>query len=120
MTRVQVYDPAMCCSTGVCGPAVDPALARFAADLEWLKSKGAGVERYNLAHDLSAFSGQPLVKAALNHKGTACLPLVLLNGTVFMEGAYPTREQLAQAAGIRFEAPPPSLVGIGGLSKAGR
>ncbi len=33
MTTIEVFDPAMCCSTGVCGPQVDPDLARFAADL---------------------------------------------------------------------------------------
>jgi hypothetical protein len=36
-TTLCVFDPAMCCSTGVCGPSVDPELARFAADLDWLK-----------------------------------------------------------------------------------
>ena len=40
-SSVDVFDPAMCCSTGVCGPSVDPELARFAADLDWLKSQGA-------------------------------------------------------------------------------
>jgi hypothetical protein len=24
MPKVQVFDPPMCCSTGVCGPEVDP------------------------------------------------------------------------------------------------
>ena len=41
MTAVRVFDPAMCCSTGVCGPSVDPQLARFSADLDWLKSPGS-------------------------------------------------------------------------------
>jgi hypothetical protein len=36
MTKLEVYDPAMCCSTGVCGPEVDPALVTFAADLKWV------------------------------------------------------------------------------------
>ena len=40
MISVKVFDPAMCCSTGVCGPGVDPQLARFAADLEWLAGQG--------------------------------------------------------------------------------
>ena len=34
---IRVFDPAMCCSTSVCGPSVDADLARFAADLDWLK-----------------------------------------------------------------------------------
>ena len=58
MIKVQVFDPAMCCSTGVCGPSVDPVLPRFAADLEWLKSKGVRVERYNLAQEVGAFTRQ--------------------------------------------------------------
>jgi hypothetical protein len=48
--RIEVYDPAMCCSTGVCGPSVDPQLVRFSADLEWLKSQGVSVERGDPPH----------------------------------------------------------------------
>jgi hypothetical protein len=33
-----VFDPALCCSSGVCGPELDTDLVRFAADLEWLGS----------------------------------------------------------------------------------
>ena len=73
MSKLQVYDPAMCCSTGVCGPSVDPVLPRFAADLEWLKSKGVEVERYNLAQDLAAFAANSTVKQALTRKArSAC------------------------------------------------
>ena len=32
------FDPAMCCSTGVCGVDVDPVLAQFAADLKWVEN----------------------------------------------------------------------------------
>jgi len=39
MTTVTVYDPAMCCSTGICGAEVDQKLVDFAADLDWLKSQ---------------------------------------------------------------------------------
>lgn len=121
MSKVQVYDPAMCCSTGVCGPSVDPVLPRFAADLEWLKSKGIDVERYNLAHEVAAFAANPVVKQALNSKGTKCLPTVLVDGEVVSEGAYPSREQLAAFVSIAYEPGPKikvqtsDLVGIGGL-----
>lgn len=103
MSKLQVFDPAMCCSTGVCGPSVDPSLARFAADLEWLKSKGLQVERYNLAQEVAAFTSNPIVKVALNSKGSKCLPLLLLDGTIVAEGAYPTREELASLAHLEFE-----------------
>ncbi len=74
MTTLQVFDPAMCCSSGVCGPSVDPILPRFAADLEWLKSKGVAVERYNLAQQTAAFTANAVVKQSLNKHGTKCLP----------------------------------------------
>ncbi|MEX2621006.1 MAG: arsenic metallochaperone ArsD family protein, partial [Egibacteraceae bacterium] len=56
MVTVEVFDPAMCCSTGVCGPSVDPALARFASDLDWLGEQGAQVRRYNLGQEPGAFA----------------------------------------------------------------
>lgn len=99
--KLEVFDPAMCCSTGVCGLAVDPTLPQFAADLEWLKSKGIGVERYNLAQQVGAFTANLAVKEALNSKGTKCLPMVLMDGEVKSEGAYPTREQLAALSPFR-------------------
>ena len=106
MSKLQVFDPAMCCSTGVCGPSVDPALPRFAADLEWLKSKGIEVERHNLAQEVAAFTSHPVVKTALNSRGSKCLPLVLLDGVIVLEAIYPTREQLARLTGIEFEPGP--------------
>ena len=106
MAKLQVYDPAMCCSTGVCGPSVDPALSRFAADLEWLKTKGVAVERFNLARDVAAFTTDPMVKAALNSKGARCLPMVLVDGEKAAEGAYPNREELARLTAVAYEPGP--------------
>ncbi len=118
MTVLQVFDPAMCCSTGVCGPSVDPTLPRFAADLEWLKSKGVHVERFNLAQDLAAFTANPKVKLAINSHGTKSLPMILIDGEVKASGGYPSRSDLAQLVGVDYEAGPefkaqaPDLVGI--------
>ena len=77
---IQVFDPAMCCATGVCGPAIDPELARVSADLEWLRGQGVAVERFNLSQDPGAFAGAPLVQRALQERGVECLPLVLVDG----------------------------------------
>ena len=127
MVKLQVFDPAMCCSTGVCGPSVDPALPRFAADLEWVKSKNVAVERYNLAQEVGAFTGNPVVKSTLNREGTKCLPLLLADGVIVAQGAYPTREELAHFAGVKYEPGPvitrmkesPSLVSIAASGKKG-
>lgn len=102
---VLVFDPAMCCSTGVCGPSVDPQLARFSADLAWLAERGASVERFNLAQQPSAFVQHPVVSEALQTKGEAALPLILVDGVVKSTGTYASREQLAAWAGVAPPAP---------------
>jgi arsenite methyltransferase len=98
--KLEVYDPSMCCSTGVCGPSVDPKLVQFAADLDWLKSQGVPVERYNLAQTPAAFAANPTVKSTLDKHGTDCLPLVLVDGAIASVGSYPTRVELAEWAGL--------------------
>jgi hypothetical protein len=105
MTRVQVFDPAMCCSTGVCGPSVDPALARFAADLDWLKSQGVSVERFNLGQQPGAFVKDDAVKTALETKGEAGLPVVKADGQLMTTGISPTHDGLAQWVGLLVSGP---------------
>jgi hypothetical protein len=95
---LRVFDPAMCCSTGVCGPSVDPQLARFAADVAWL-GQGVTVERFNLAQQPAAFAETPAVKEALA-RGTEVLPLIVVGDRIAVEGAYPSRETLAALAGV--------------------
>ena len=48
MSTVQVYDKPMCCSTGVCGPDVDPVLPKFAADLDWLNGRRVNIASYQV------------------------------------------------------------------------
>jgi len=92
---LHVYDPAMCCSTGVCGPEVDTKLVQFAADLDWLKSEGVIVQRHNLSQNPAAFVENKTVKTTLTEKGEAALPVILLNGKVAATGRYPDRNELA-------------------------
>ncbi len=103
--KVQVYDPAMCCSTGVCGPSVDPKLAQFAADLDWLANQGAAVERYNLAQQPEAFAANEQVKRALQYDETDCLPLILVNGVIVSKRSYPARTQMAKWIGMNEKLP---------------
>lgn len=104
MSHLDVFDPPMCCSTGVCGPSVDPFLAAFAADVDWLVSNGVSVTRYNLAQDPQAFVAHPLVRDMLQREGDACLPLLIMNGEIVGRGAYPRRQELAQLTGLEVSA----------------
>jgi arsenite methyltransferase len=99
-TTVEVFDPAMCCSTGVCGPSVDPELARFEADLRWLATQGVSVIRYNLAQEPGEFAGRPVVAAMLQSGGEDVLPIVLIDGKVRFSGTRPSRTDLAAPLGI--------------------
>jgi hypothetical protein len=100
MTLIDVFDPPMCCSSGVCGPQVDPLLAAFAADVDWLATQGVTVTRHNLAQEPQAFVSNALVHQTLQRDGDACLPLVLVNGEIAAQGAYPRRDELARLAGL--------------------
>jgi hypothetical protein len=99
MPKIRVFDPAMCCSTGVCGPSIDPELARFAADVAWLTKQGVTIERFNLSQQPGAFASTPAVKEALA-RGNEVLPIILVDDRIAVEGAYPSRETLAALAGV--------------------
>ena len=121
MPTVRVFDPPMCCSTGVCGPSVDPELARFTADLDWLKKQGVQVERYNLSQQPGAFASNGVVKDALNARGNGCLPMVVVDERIAVEGAYPSRDTLAALAGVvvrKLETAPVSGGCCGPAAKA--
>jgi hypothetical protein len=100
MGKLQVFDPALCCSSGVCGTDVDPALVGFSADVDWLRQSGGQIERFNLAQQPMAFAENSVVKAFLERSGAEGLPLVLVDGEIAMAGRYPTRKELARFANI--------------------
>jgi hypothetical protein len=94
---IAVYDPAMCCSTGVCGPSVDPEVLRVVRDLQWIEGKGATVQRFNLSQEPGAFVENPRVAGLLQAFGDKALPVTLVNGDVLAHGHYPSRDELLSA-----------------------
>jgi len=100
---VQVFDPPMCCSSGVCGPNVDKRLVQFSATLEWLRGQGVQVERYNPSQQYDAFVGNATVVDTINTQGMECLPLILADGEIVSYGGYPSKEDLAVMAGLEGE-----------------
>jgi AhpD family alkylhydroperoxidase len=100
MSAIQIFDPALCCSTGVCGVDVDQQLVSFAADVDWAKQNGAQIERFNLAQQPLVFARNAIVSAFLERSGDEALPLILVGGEVALAGRYPSRHQLAEWAGI--------------------
>jgi hypothetical protein len=106
MTKtIQVFDPAMCCSSGVCGTDVDQQLVNFSADVDWARQRGAIIERYNLAQQPMAFAENAIVKGFLERSGAQALPLVLVEGEVALAGRYPARAELARWCGLEAAMP---------------
>jgi len=108
---IQVFDPALCCSTGVCGVEVDQALVNFSADVAWAKATGAQIERFNLAQQPMAFAENAVVKGFLQRSGEEALPVVLIDGEVALAGRYPNRGELARWLGILQIAPETEAAG---------
>lgn len=100
MATIQVFDPALCCSTGVCGVEVDQQLVGFSADVDWAKQNGADIERFNLAQQPMVFAENAVVKAFLERSGAEALPLILVDGEVALAGRYPNRTELVRWMGM--------------------
>lgn len=103
MKTIQVFDPAMCCNTGVCGVDVDQSLVTFAADVDWAKQVGAQIERFNLSQQPMAFAENAIVKALLERTGQTVLPVTLVDGQLALAGRYPSRDDLARWAGLQSQ-----------------
>jgi AhpD family alkylhydroperoxidase len=100
MSIIEVFDPPMCCSSGVCGPDPDPKLARFSADLDWLRRQGIEVRRYNLTQEPTAFTKNADVKHLIEEADGDGLPVIVVDGKVMRHGSYPDRAELARWAGM--------------------
>lgn len=95
MPTIQIFDPALCCSSGVCGQDVDARLVQASADIDWARSLGAQVERFNLAQEPLAFVHNEAVRGFLERSGQESLPITLMDGQVVLAGRYPSRQQFA-------------------------
>lgn len=100
MKSIQIFDPALCCSSGVCGTDVDQALVTASADIDWAKQQGANIERFNLSQQPLAFAENATVKGFLERSGQDALPLVLVDGEFALAGRYPNRDEISRWAGI--------------------
>jgi hypothetical protein len=93
MKKMIIFDPAMCCSTGVCGPSVDKDLLRVSTIINNLKKKGIAVERHNLTNNPQIFVDNKVINRMLLKEGIEILPITMVDGEVVKTKAYPTNEE---------------------------
>ncbi len=98
--KVEIYDPAMCCSSGMCGPSIDPELVKMNEAVLALQKQGVKVLRFNLAQQPKDFMANKTIADLLHKNGKKVLPVVIVNGNVFKTGEYPLYEDLCKALHI--------------------
>ncbi|WP_312642888.1 arsenite efflux transporter metallochaperone ArsD [Hydrogenoanaerobacterium sp.] len=108
MKKMFIYEPAMCCATGLCGVSVDPELLRISTVLSSLKKNGVEVTRFNLFNAPQEFIKNTKVNQMMNSGGVEVLPITVLDGEIVKKGSYPTNNELAQLLNV-----PESYLGIG-------
>ncbi len=100
MKKMIIFEPAMCCSTGVCGPSVDTDLLRISTNINNLKNRGILVERYNLSSNPQMFVDNKEINKIINDEGIELLPVTMVNGEVVKTKAYPTDEEFCSLLDI--------------------
>ncbi|MBP2637541.1 MAG: Arsenical resistance operon trans-acting repressor ArsD [Firmicutes bacterium] len=103
MKQVEIFDPAMCCSTGVCGPSIDPELLRVATVISNLKEKGIIIKRHGLAGEPQDFVANKVINDLLQKEGAEILPVTLVDGVVAKTKVYPTNEELSEWLGVEVQ-----------------
>jgi hypothetical protein len=100
MKKMQIFEPAMCCSTGLCGVGIDPELLRISTVLNTLKNNGVEIERFNLSSVPMEFIQNKTVNKFINEKGVEGLPVTVVDGEIVVEGRYPSNEEIVKLLGI--------------------
>jgi hypothetical protein len=103
MSKMEIYDPAMCCSTGVCGPSVNPELIRVASVIENLKKNGIEVKRHNLSSNPQVFLNNAVISRELKAKSAKILPITIVDGKIVKEAGYPTNEEFTVYLGVSLD-----------------
>jgi hypothetical protein len=94
---VELFDPPMCCSTGLCGPSIDQTLLDVSEMIATLQRDHVRVARYQMASHPNAFLSNAEVMTLVREKQMEALPIVVVQGKVIKIGAYPTLGEVRAA-----------------------
>ncbi len=106
MSKLVIYDPAMCCSSGMCGVSIDPEIVRVATALHAFRKHGVEVKRFNLTSNPMEFMIQQEVNKAINEKGVDCLPITVLDNKAVLIGRYPSNQEMCEYVGLSEDVIP--------------
>lgn len=106
MSKLVIYDPAMCCPSGICGVSIDPEIIRVATALHAFRKHGVEVKRFNLTSNPMEFMTQQEVNKAINEKGVDCLPITVLDNKIVLVGRYPSNQEMCEYVGLSEDVIP--------------
>lgn len=103
MVEITVFEEAMCCSTGVCGPDPNEELVRFTNTIEQLDEaySDVTVERANMSGDIEQFLDNETIHDKVQAEGPDVLPIIVADDEIIAEGEYITYETLSDAVDER-------------------
>jgi len=102
MKTFVVYEPAMCCPTGICGVSVDPELLRMSSVIQQLEKAGIETERFNLSSNPQAFIENAEINKLLMSKGVEVLPVTLIQGEIVETGRYLSNAELEEKLAVKL------------------
>ena len=99
--KIEIFDPPLCCPTGICGPTVDQTLISVNEMIASLQKEGVQIERYQMTSHPHAFINNPEVMKLVQEKQMAALPITVISSKVIKTGSYPTLEEINKALGAK-------------------
>ena len=99
MTELTLYEEAMCCSTGVCGPDPDDELVEVSAALDQLEDAFDELEvnRANMQHNIDQFLETQRIYDRVQEDGPSILPITVVDDQIIAEGEYLSYDELTAA-----------------------
>lgn len=103
MKKMMIYEPAMCCETGLCGVGIDPELLRISTVFGNLKKKGIEVKRFNLNSYPQEFVKNAEINKLIMNNGVELLPATVVDGKIVKTKKYPTNDEIVKLLGVPKE-----------------
>jgi predicted nicotinamide N-methyase len=94
---IEIFDPPMCCPTGLCGPTLDETLLDVDEMVMELQAEGLHVERYQMTGHPQVFLANAEVMALVRERQMDALPITVVRSRVIKAGAYPAMLEVRAA-----------------------
>ena len=103
MKTLCIYEPALCCETGVCTFCVEPSAIIITSIAKNLKKNGVTLQRYDLRNSPQEFDNNADITKLINSQGVDSLPATVFDGKIVKTKEYPTANEIAMWLNIPID-----------------